>query len=396
MKKATSRARLKESEVDSNEFDRRRFKSQDAWKALLEQDCKKYGLEMVGDVLITKNPKADMRKTKLVGVDFCAGAGGASLGVDKVKGMHVAVAADFDKWCQLTYMINLGKDKSQPTAYIRRDVRQVKGPEILELLEKMGYPPFVDFMWLSPPCKAFSSLNSQNRDKRNWLDAPGNEPMVEAIRLVKELRPRIWAFENVPGLVRGGMRRVWDEWLLRMKEAGYSVTWKLVNAADYGVPQSRIRVIAIGMDTHTRIEYDPWNLEALKLDKMAERSKLAFLSEALKVLPAYWQENMAQGLDKFTPYEEAVLGHEPIPLKWEPEECDTSSAAELLRDLTPSEEPRQVHLRCPVCGWEDYWNTGIQAFPYDYRLSCNACLHEDDSLNFIAVPTPVDKYLGSR
>jgi DNA (cytosine-5)-methyltransferase 1 len=93
-----------------------------------------------------------------------------------------------------------------------------------------------------PPCQAFSILGQRNsfRDPRGQL-------VYEYVRLVAELRPRAFLFENVPGLLTLNGGRDWDELLRYMKEeTGYDIVYETLNAADYGIPQIRRRVFVVG------------------------------------------------------------------------------------------------------------------------------------------------------
>lgn len=194
--------------------------------------------------------KTEKRNVGPICICLFAGAGGASLGM-KQAGFHTAVAIDFEKWCMLTYMRNLGKDPNKPTCFIHKDIRQVTGPEILDILEKMGYEPFVDCIWTSPPCQDFSTANMNRNKMACSLDAGSRYCMLESVRIIQELRPRTFIMENVKGLIQGILRPLFDEFLSKLKLAGYHVQWQVVDAADYGVPQHRERVIAVGVE-----EYD--------------------------------------------------------------------------------------------------------------------------------------------
>ena len=223
------------------------------------ESAKKHGfdLDKVPEYLFTPNRWKKPRYKGKICVDLFAGIGGASLGF-KQAGIHTPIAVDFEKWAMLTYMANLGKNPRQPVCYIHKDIRQVTGAEIVTKLEEMGYEPFIDIIWGSPPCQDFSSANTVYKNKLPPILQTGRRYcMLEFIRLVQELRPQCFVMENVPGLVQGKMRPLFDEFLSRLKWAGYQVTWKILNAADYGVPQNRHRVITIGMDAFNIVEHDP-------------------------------------------------------------------------------------------------------------------------------------------
>lgn len=196
----------------------------------------------------TKKPKPGP-----ICVCLFAGAGGASLGMEQA-GFHPAIAVDFEKWCMLTYMTNLGTDKNKPVCFIKKDVRKITGKEILDCLEKMGYERRVDTIWTSPPCQDFSTANSKIPQMACSLDEGSRYCMMESVRLILELRPETFIMENVKGLVSGKLKVLFDAFLERLRKGGYHVDWNVLDAADYGVPQHRERVIAIGQDIQRSLE----------------------------------------------------------------------------------------------------------------------------------------------
>lgn len=93
----------------------------------------------------------------------------------------------------------------------------------------------------SPPCQGFSTVGKREmEDQRNRL-------FEEYVRLLKGLQPRVFIMENVSGMVKGKMRLIFAEILQTLKVSGYQVSARLLNAMWYGVPQSRERIIFIGV-----------------------------------------------------------------------------------------------------------------------------------------------------
>ena len=81
--------------------------------------------------------------------------------------------------------------------------------------------------------------------KRNIRD-PRNNLLFEYARMIGEIYPKTFVMENVPGLTYGKMRKTFNLVLTLFRDAGYFVDWQILDAADYGVPQHRKRVIIIG------------------------------------------------------------------------------------------------------------------------------------------------------
>ena len=100
----------------------------------------------------------------------------------------------------------------------------------------------------SPPCQGFSMAGSRE------LDDPRNGLFREFVRLLRGLRPRAFVLENVPGLVRGRMRLVFADMLRELKASGYRVSARVLDAAYFGVPQHRQRLIVVGARDDLGIE----------------------------------------------------------------------------------------------------------------------------------------------
>ncbi len=154
-------------------------------------------------------------------VDLFCGAGGLSLGF-RAAGFNVVWAADNNEAAVRTYRANLGEHVlCQPIA---GDTD----------------PPEATVIAGGPPCQGFSSAGMRRvGDKRNAL-------VTSFAQIVARKRPRVFVFENVEGfLTAEGGKRVFDL-LIPLVAAGYRIHLRKVNAANYGVPQHRKRVIAIG------------------------------------------------------------------------------------------------------------------------------------------------------
>ncbi len=128
----------------------------------------------------------------------------------------------------------------------QRDIRKVEGKEILDFCHiKKGE---LDLLDGSPPCQGFSTAGKrQVIDKRNDL-------INENIRLIEELEPKVFVLENVSGMIKGRMKGLFIGYIKKMKSLDYRVKCKLMNVKYYNVPQSRLRVIFIGIRKDLVIE----------------------------------------------------------------------------------------------------------------------------------------------
>lgn len=162
-----------------------------------------------------------------------AGCGGSSLGYKWAGGRGLA-AIEFDANAVATYRANF-----PDTPVIDRDIAKVTAEELMQVA-KIGVGQ-LDILDGSPPCQGFSTAG-----KRVITD-PRNSLFREYVRLIEGLQPRVFVMENVSGMVKGKMKLVFREVMLALKATGYDVRCKLLNAMYFNVPQSRERLIWIGV-----------------------------------------------------------------------------------------------------------------------------------------------------
>lgn len=168
-------------------------------------------------------------------LDLFCGCGGASLGL-KMAGHRVVAALDIDPTACKTYSENVGLTP------VCQDLRFFSGQQILEFygLEKDD----VDLIVGCPPCQGFSSL----RMTRYPTGEDSRKDLVNVfLDRVSEIQPKAVIFENVLGIMRAEGKEYFQKFLLSIEKMGYTTTWDIVNAADYGVPQFRKRVIALSV-----------------------------------------------------------------------------------------------------------------------------------------------------
>ncbi len=109
-------------------------------------------------------------------------------------------------------------------------------------------PGELDILDGSPPCQGFSTVG-----KRRFTD-PRNSLFCEFARLLKELQPKVFVFENVSGMIKGYMKQAYLEIIKNLRDCGYNCKGQLLNTMYYNVPQSRERVIIIGTRDDMKIE----------------------------------------------------------------------------------------------------------------------------------------------
>jgi len=167
-------------------------------------------------------------------ISLFSGAGGLDLGF-KEAGFNLLWANDFDKDAVETYKANVG------TECILGDISNIDPNEI----------PQSDVIIGGFPCQGFSMANA----KRNVLDER-NSLYLQYVRILQDKRPKVFVAENVKGILSIGGGEVIKAIINDFSNAGYNVKYQLLNAADYGVPQTRMRVIIVGVRNDLDMNFD--------------------------------------------------------------------------------------------------------------------------------------------
>jgi DNA (cytosine-5)-methyltransferase 1 len=173
----------------------------------------------------------------LTAVDLFSGCGGLSLGL-KQGGFRVVAAVEIEPKAQVTYKLNHPRVR-----LYGGDIRQLDPADVLR--EVGIVPGELDLLAGCPPCQGFSRLRTKNQkasvsDYRNGL-------IRDFLRFVKVMNPKTVMLENVPALAKDGrftrLRR-------DLKALGFEVIVQVLDAADYGVPQRRKRLIMLASRVH--------------------------------------------------------------------------------------------------------------------------------------------------
>lgn len=172
-------------------------------------------------------------------IDLFCGAGGLSCGLHNA-GINVPLGVEINQIAANTYEYNL------PGHIIVDDIRNITANTILQHL---GITVGNLFLLAGcPPCQTFSSLQKDNveNDERNNL-------IFEYVRLVEEIQPLFIQLENVPGLKNGRGRNIFHQATTELSQE-YELAFDVLNCADYGIPQTRKRLVLHG------IRRDAYNL----------------------------------------------------------------------------------------------------------------------------------------
>lgn len=170
-----------------------------------------------------------------------AGAGGSSLGYS-MAGYRELLAVEWDDNAVQTFGLNF-----PDVPVYHGDIAKLSVEECMRLAGLTG-PRQLDVLDGSPPCQGFSTAGKRK------FDDDRNQLFREYVRLLRGLQPRAFVMENVSGMVKGKMKLIFADILRELKVSGYRVSARLLNAMWFGVPQSRQRIIFIGMRNDLGIE----------------------------------------------------------------------------------------------------------------------------------------------
>jgi DNA (cytosine-5)-methyltransferase 1 len=172
-----------------------------------------------------------------------SGCGGSSLGL-RWAGFKVLWASEFVRAARDAYRLN------HPTEFI--DGRDIRKTDPMDVMDLLGVKPGeVDVLEGSPPCASFSMAGKRDKHwgkRKKYSDRVQQTDNLfdEFARVLEAWQPRAFVAENVPGLVMGTAKGYFVEIMRKLKDAGYQVRAKVLNAQWLGVPQSRKRLIIVG------------------------------------------------------------------------------------------------------------------------------------------------------
>jgi len=167
-------------------------------------------------------------------IDLFSGCGGSALGFQQAD-FNIKVAVDIDKNASASFKVNF------PCCTVfSSDISQLSGRELLKAGDFHSGQEVV--IIACPPCQGFS--NARRSSQR--LTDPRNKLIYEFLRIVEEIKPIAFVLENVPGLATGIGKPLFEQILQKLQKMGYQTIHEVVNAADYGVPQKRKRLVLIG------------------------------------------------------------------------------------------------------------------------------------------------------
>ena len=180
--------------------------------------------------------------TPLTYIDLFSGAGGLSLGFEQAGFQQLLSVEMEPDYCQ-TYRANFPHHQ-----LLQKDLTTLTEQDLINCLNGQS----VDLVIGGPPCQGFSMAGKIGR---TFTDDPRNHLFKEFVRIVKIVRPCFFVMENVARLYTHNSGKTRTEIIQAFQNIGYSVECKVLNAADFGVPQIRSRVIFLGRRDKGKISF---------------------------------------------------------------------------------------------------------------------------------------------
>jgi DNA (cytosine-5)-methyltransferase 1 len=196
---------------------------------------------------------------RFLSVDLFAGCGGLSLGL-KDAGFTTVLFSELNSHAAATFKENLGSADQA----VAGDVDELTEHRLRELREEWSTrADGIDLVAGGPPCQGYSGIGHRRSHVIERTEVPSNHLYHRMIEVIRTVRPKIFLFENVRGLLTGRWRasgdkgEIWRDVRTHFRAIrGYEVGWKLVHASDYGVPQNRPRIILVGVRRDLGIELE--------------------------------------------------------------------------------------------------------------------------------------------
>lgn len=217
-------------------------------------------------------------------ISLFAGCGGSSTGYKLAGGNVLAINEFINNACEI-YKLNYPNVK-----IFNEDIRNLTGDTLIKSVNlSIGE---LDILDGSPPCSSFSPAGSVDKlwgkiKKYSETKQRTDDLFFEFIRILNHIMPRVFITENTSGLYIGKSKKLFLEQILpRMESAGYKVYYKVINSATFGVPQSRRRLICVGvrLDLNKKFDFpvDGVNQVSVKealLDVVNDEDEVSWLKE---------------------------------------------------------------------------------------------------------------------
>lgn len=234
-------------------------------------------MEVLSGLAKIKNIKHTRKQKKITFIDLFAGLGGIRLGFENAcKNLGLRTKCVFSSEIK-QHAISVYKENFKDEE-VHGDITKIDTKDI----------PNFDYLLAGFPCQAFSTAGK----RKGFADIRGTL-FFDIVRILKEKKPQGFILENVDGLVKHGNGRTLKTILKELKTLSYNVSWNVLNASDFGIPQNRKRIYIIG---HLNKSVNLDNFERKKstikdiIDINAPSNAIPFVDTLLKF---YTKEQLA-------------------------------------------------------------------------------------------------------
>lgn len=203
-------------------------------------------------------------------VSIFSGGGGIDCGF-KNAGFSIRFSTDFWKpACETLEKNNVGD------YVVCDDIRKIN---YKEELKKIGLElKDIDVLVGGPPCPAYSKSRFYRTEKKRALEDENSFTLYEYFRALETIKPKVFFFENVHGFVFKPHKEAFDLLESEAERIGYEISYKVLNAADYGVPQMRERFICIGIKKEIGIRFRFPDTSHYNPEKYTVKGKLPWVT----------------------------------------------------------------------------------------------------------------------
>lgn len=163
-------------------------------------------------------------------MDLFSGVGGLSYGFSKLQFFNILIANEIEKDISIAYTLN-----HPSVEMLNCDIGDITKEELTKRLKGNK----IDIIVGGPPCQSYSTLGKRQMDKRASL-------FLQYKRILELVNPTAFVFENVVGILSMNKGKLFNDVQTEFSKLGYQLKYKVLDAADYGVPQHRERVILVG------------------------------------------------------------------------------------------------------------------------------------------------------
>lgn len=196
---------------------------------------------------------------------------------------EIVFACDIDKYCKQSYLANY-------------DIKEENWIEDIKDIRGNDFKGKVDLLVGGSPCQSFSMVG-----RREGLEDPRGLLIYQFVRLVKEIQPKVFIYENVKGLLNHGQSKTWKKLKETLDKTKYNIYVRVLNAKDYGIPQNRERMFVIGFKKERNFEFpSPKELKLTMQDFLEDNPKskyflpekgISFVTKEKNLLKRYTQIN---------------------------------------------------------------------------------------------------------